>query len=50
MKKALYFENGLEPEITGSENQENKIDETSEREINIEEEIFNAKKISEINL
>lgn len=49
MKKALYFENGLEPEIIGSENQENKI-ETSEREINVEEEIFNAKKISEINL
>lgn len=49
MKKALYFENGLEPEITGSENQENEI-ETSEGENNIEEEIFNAKKISEINL
>ncbi len=49
MKKALYFENGLEPEIIGSENQENEL-ETSEREINIEEEIFNAKKISEINL
>ena len=30
-KKALYFENGLEPEIIGSENQENEI-ETSERE------------------
>lgn len=49
MKKALYFENGLEPEVFGSENQENEI-ETSEREINIEEKIFNAKKISEINL
>lgn len=31
MKKALYFENGLEPEITGSENQETET-ETSERE------------------
>ena len=49
MKKALYFENGLEPEIISSENQENEI-ETSEGENNIEEEIFNAKKISEINL
>lgn len=49
MKKALYFENGLEPEIIGSENQENEI-ETSEGENNIEDEIFNAKKISEINL
>lgn len=49
MKKAMYFENGLEPEILGSENQENEI-ETSETETNIEEEIFNAKKISEINL
>lgn len=49
MKKALYFENGLEPEILGSENQENEI-ETSEGENNIEEEIFNTKKISEINL
>ena len=43
-KKALYFE----PEIIGSENQGNKI-ETSERENSIDEEIFNAKKISEIN-
>ena len=49
MKKALYFENGLEPEIIGSENQENEI-KTSEGENNIEKEIFNAKKISEINL
>lgn len=49
MKKAMYFENGLEPEIIGSENQENEI-ETSETETNIEEEIFNAKRISEINL
>ena len=31
MKKALYFENGLEPEIFGSENQEDEI-ETSEEE------------------
>lgn len=45
----MYFENGLEPEIIGSENQENEI-ETSETETNIEEEIFNAKRISEINL
>ena len=49
MKKALYFENGLEAEIIGSESQENEI-ETSEGENRIEEEIFNAKKISEINL
>ena len=36
MKKALYFENGLEPEIIGSEDQEKEI-EISEGENNIEE-------------